>query len=57
MDCQVVMALFTYLYYINFIQPQQTVETIIAAITTLPIENQLQIYAHLRHSLQIAGVV
>jgi len=57
MDCQVVMSLFTYLYYVNFIQPQQTVETIIAAIASLPIENQLQIYAHLRHSLQIAGVV
>eukprot|EP01096_Ripella_sp_DP13-Kostka_P017826 TRINITY_DN931_c0_g1_i1.p1 TRINITY_DN931_c0_g1~~TRINITY_DN931_c0_g1_i1.p1 ORF type:complete len:436 (+),score=197.10 TRINITY_DN931_c0_g1_i1:49-1308(+) len=56
MDCQVVMALFTYIYYQSFIFPQTSTAWILETIQALPVESQTHIFAQLKQSLATAGV-
>jgi len=54
-DCQIVMALFTYVYYCTFIQPMggMTVSQMLTVVNSLSTEDKTALYHHLKQQLAI----
>mmetsp|Transcript_42806 Transcript_42806/g.106927 ORF Transcript_42806/g.106927 Transcript_42806/m.106927 type:complete len:513 (+) Transcript_42806:1892-3430(+) len=52
-DCQILMGIFTYIYYNSFVYTdrQEAVESILSSIATLSLQDQLKIYRRLHDNL------
>lgn len=57
MDCQMIMALFTFVYLVNIVKSYATVESVMNTIFTLDFDAQLEVYRQLQEVLQARGAI
>ncbi|CAK4074605.1 unnamed protein product [Aphanomyces euteiches] len=57
MDCQIIMGMFTYVYFTNFIQRPDRISSSIRMLDRLNTDEQLVVFRHLQSLLAEAGVL
>ncbi|KAG9401643.1 hypothetical protein AC1031_009499 [Aphanomyces cochlioides] len=57
MDCQIIMGMFTYVYFTNFIQRPDRISSSIRMLDRLNTDEQLVVFQHLQSLLAEAGVL